>query len=160
MDPQARHSTWILLKKFKNEDKCTILLTTHYMDEAECLGDRIAIMSKGTLHCTGSPLFLKSNYSSGYSLILTKKQQETQTDKQLMNTNDELNNKKITDLIQSIIPDAKLNSNINSEISFLLPIEYAKEFPRLLDQIDLDKEHLNLVNIGISATTLEQVFLK
>ena len=68
--------------------------------------------------------------------------------------------KKITDLIQSIIPDAKLNSNINSEISFLLPIEYAKEFPRLLDEIDLDKEHLNLVNIGISATTLEQVFLK
>ncbi len=54
--------------------------------------------------------------------------------------------------------DAKLNSNINSEISFLLPIEYAKEF--LVDQIDLDKEHLNLVYIGISATTLEQVFLK
>jgi len=160
MDPQARHSTWILLKKFKNEDKCTILLTTHYMDEAEFLGDRIAIMSKGSLHCTGSPLFLKSNYSSGYSLILTKKQQEKQTDKTAMNTNDEFNTKQITDLIQSIIPYAKLNSNINSEISFLLPIEYTKEFPRLLDEIDSAKEKLNLVNIGISATTLEQVFLK
>ena len=33
MDPQARHSTWSLLKKFKNERKCTILLTTHFMDE-------------------------------------------------------------------------------------------------------------------------------
>ena len=33
MDPQARHTTWSLLKKFKNERKCTILLTTHFMDE-------------------------------------------------------------------------------------------------------------------------------
>ena len=33
MDPQARHSTWSLLQKFKKERKCTILLTTHFMDE-------------------------------------------------------------------------------------------------------------------------------
>ncbi len=33
MDPQARHLTWSILKKFKNERKCTILMTTHFMDE-------------------------------------------------------------------------------------------------------------------------------
>jgi ABC-type multidrug transport system ATPase subunit len=33
MDPQARHSTWSLLQKFKKEQQCTILLTTHFMDE-------------------------------------------------------------------------------------------------------------------------------
>ena len=33
MDPQARHSTWSLLQKFRKERNCTILLTTHFMDE-------------------------------------------------------------------------------------------------------------------------------
>ncbi len=46
MDPQARHSTWSLLQKFRKERDCTILLTTHFMDEADFLGDRIAIMSQ------------------------------------------------------------------------------------------------------------------
>ncbi|CAF1139071.1 unnamed protein product, partial [Brachionus calyciflorus] len=46
MDPQSRHLTWNLLKKFKKDKKCTIFMTTHFMDEAEYLGDRIAIMSK------------------------------------------------------------------------------------------------------------------
>ncbi len=46
MDPQARHSTWSLLQKFRKEKDCTILLTTHFMDEADFLGDRIAIMSQ------------------------------------------------------------------------------------------------------------------
>ena len=43
------------------------------MDEADVLGDRIAIMSKGSLKCCGSPLFLKSKYGSGYSLVINKK---------------------------------------------------------------------------------------
>lgn len=33
MDPQSRHLTWSFIKKFKNENKCTILITTHYMEE-------------------------------------------------------------------------------------------------------------------------------
>jgi ATP-binding cassette subfamily A (ABC1) protein 3 len=37
MDPQARHSTWTLLQKFKKEKECTILLTTHFMDEVSYL---------------------------------------------------------------------------------------------------------------------------
>jgi ATP-binding cassette subfamily A (ABC1) protein 3 len=152
MDPQARHSTWILLKKFKNENKCTILLTTHYMDEADFLGDRIAIMSKGSLRCSGSPLFLKSKYSSGYSLVLTKKQNQEESD--LMET------KQLIDLVQSIVPDAKLNSNINSEITFLLSVEHTRTFPMLFEQLDKQKEDLNIINVGISAATVEQVFLK
>jgi ABC-type multidrug transport system ATPase subunit len=42
-----------------------IILTTHYMDEADVLGDRIAIMSKGKLQCCGSSLFLKKKYGLG-----------------------------------------------------------------------------------------------
>lgn len=42
------------------------------MDEAEILGDRIAIMSDGQLRCCGSPLFLKTHLGSGYHLHLVK----------------------------------------------------------------------------------------
>jgi len=47
MDPNSRRDTWNILKKLK-KDKI-IILTTHYMDEAEVLGDRIAILSHGQL---------------------------------------------------------------------------------------------------------------
>ena len=55
----------------------TVLLSTHHMDEADVLGDRIAIISKGKLQCCGSSLFLKSNYGNGYYLTLTKKSPDT-----------------------------------------------------------------------------------
>lgn len=52
----------------------TIILSTHYMDEAELLGDRIAIISQGKLCCCGSPLFLKSHLGSGYYLTVVKRE--------------------------------------------------------------------------------------
>uniref|UniRef100_A0A8D2JT61 ABC transporter domain-containing protein n=1 Tax=Sciurus vulgaris TaxID=55149 RepID=A0A8D2JT61_SCIVU len=60
MDPASRRATWDLLKTYKRDR--TILLTTHYMDEADALGDRIAIMAKGSLQCCGSSIFLKHLY--------------------------------------------------------------------------------------------------
>ena len=60
MDPDARRSTWDLLQTHKGGR--TILLTTHHMDEADLLGDRIAIMAKGELQCCGTSLFLKKKY--------------------------------------------------------------------------------------------------
>lgn len=48
------------------------MLSTHHMDEADIVGDRIAIVSHGRLRCVGSPLFLKSRYGSGYRLSLVK----------------------------------------------------------------------------------------
>lgn len=52
----------------------TIILSTHYMDEAELLGDRIAIISQGRLCCCGSPLYLKSHLGSGYYLTVVKRE--------------------------------------------------------------------------------------
>lgn len=52
----------------------TIILSTHYMDEAELLGDRIAIISQGRLRCCGSPLFLKARLGTGYYLTLVKRE--------------------------------------------------------------------------------------
>lgn len=50
----------------------TILLSTHHMDEADVLGDRIAIISDGKLCCCGSSLFLKSLYGNGYYMTLVR----------------------------------------------------------------------------------------
>ena len=60
MDPYNRRSLWDVLQAEK-EDR-TILLTTHFMEEADVLGDRIAIMANGDIQCCGSPLFLKKKY--------------------------------------------------------------------------------------------------
>lgn len=57
MDPAARRATWDLITKYK--EGRTILLSTHFMDEADILGDRIAIMSAGQIRCCGSSMFLK-----------------------------------------------------------------------------------------------------
>jgi ABC-type multidrug transport system ATPase subunit len=64
MDPTARRETWDIIKKAKTGK--IIILTTHYMDEAEILADRVAIISRGSLMCCGTPLFLKKKFGQGY----------------------------------------------------------------------------------------------
>jgi len=63
MDPTSRRDTWSFIQDLKKDR--FIILTTHYMDEADELGDRIAIMSKGKLKTCGSSLFLKKKYDLG-----------------------------------------------------------------------------------------------
>ena len=70
MDTNARRETWDLLDTRK--EGRVIILTTHYMDEADILGDRIAIMSDGMVKCNGSSLFLKSRFGVGYNLVMAK----------------------------------------------------------------------------------------
>ena len=69
MDVFAQRSVWALLRKVKKNR--IIVLTTHSMEEADMLGDRIGIMAEGEMVCCGTPLFLKSLYGVGYSLIIT-----------------------------------------------------------------------------------------
>ena len=59
-----------MLKNYKNDR--IILLTTHFMDEADYLGDRIAIMAKGKLVTCGSNVFLKNKYGVGYNIVFVK----------------------------------------------------------------------------------------
>ncbi|MBI5453133.1 MAG: ATP-binding cassette domain-containing protein [Deltaproteobacteria bacterium] len=49
LDPQSRHVVWELLEKFRKNDRLTILLTTHYMEEAESLSDHVAIIDYGRI---------------------------------------------------------------------------------------------------------------
>jgi ATP-binding cassette subfamily A (ABC1) protein 3 len=131
-------------------------------------------MSHGSLKCCGSPLYLKSKYGSGYNITVTKKRQNT-TDTQTQNlidlentgqssspieaTDTDCTNQLIA-LVKSMIPNARLNSNINSEISFILPSQDSARFAQLFERLEKEKENLSILNIGISITTLEDVFLR
>lgn len=61
LDPVSRVGVWAMLEKLKKERDLTILLTTHYMDEADKLCDRIAIVDHGKLVVLDSPLKLKAS---------------------------------------------------------------------------------------------------
>jgi lipooligosaccharide transport system ATP-binding protein len=63
LDPQARHSLWDRLFRLKQQG-VTLVLTTHYMDEAEQLCDRLVVMDKGVIVAEGSPAELISQHST------------------------------------------------------------------------------------------------
>jgi lipooligosaccharide transport system ATP-binding protein len=63
LDPQARHILWDRLFRLK-ENGVTLVITTHYMDEAEQLCDRLIVMDKGKIMAEGSPANLIKEYSS------------------------------------------------------------------------------------------------
>lgn len=63
LDPQARHVLWDRLFRLK-EQGVTLVITTHYMDEAEQLCDRLVVMDKGRIMAEGSPADLIKQYSS------------------------------------------------------------------------------------------------
>jgi lipooligosaccharide transport system ATP-binding protein len=63
LDPQARHVLWDRLFRLK-EQGVTLVITTHYMDEAEQLCDRLVVMDKGKIMAEGSPAQLIKDYSS------------------------------------------------------------------------------------------------
>lgn len=65
LDPQARSAVWEYLRKIHGEQKITIVLTTHYLDEAEALCDRVAIVDYGKLMALGTPTELKRKVMGG-----------------------------------------------------------------------------------------------
>ncbi|MBU0992937.1 MAG: ABC transporter ATP-binding protein [Proteobacteria bacterium] len=72
LDPQSRRNLWDVIRGIKKIGK-TIILTTHYMEEAQILCDDIAIMDHGKIIAQGSPDALIKNYSREVTVILPKK---------------------------------------------------------------------------------------
>ncbi len=70
LDPQARRSLWDVVRRMKGEGR-TVVLTTHYMDEAEALCDRLAIMDRGQVIATGTPASLISDLAMPSVVELT-----------------------------------------------------------------------------------------
>ncbi|MDA4121659.1 MAG: ABC transporter ATP-binding protein [Thaumarchaeota archaeon] len=64
LDPQARRAVWDVIRNLKKEG-ISVMLTTHYLEEAEELADRVAIMNKGKIITAGSPAQIIAEYGSG-----------------------------------------------------------------------------------------------
>jgi ABC-2 type transport system ATP-binding protein len=72
LDPQTREHIWAYVKKLAAEEKITIIITTHYMDEADRLCDRIAIIDHGKIAALGAPGDLKKDLGGDVIRIRTK----------------------------------------------------------------------------------------
>ena len=114
MDLSSRRKMWDMLKSYKNER--IIILTTHYMDEADILGDRIGIMADGKVICLGSSLFLKNRFGVGYNLSMLKKSKDTNT--------------KIGDYLKANLGhEIKFLSEVSTEIIYQIPSSLSDKFP-------------------------------
>ena len=68
LDPKVRQQVWALIEKLKMNR--SIILTTHSMEQADVLADRVCVMVKGRIRCVGSSLSLKQQYGMGHRLTL------------------------------------------------------------------------------------------
>jgi len=60
LDPIARGDVWDYITRLRDEQRMTVLMTTHYMDEADAYCDRVSLMHRGTIRATGSPADLRA----------------------------------------------------------------------------------------------------
>ncbi|XP_021005007.1 ATP-binding cassette sub-family A member 17 isoform X2 [Mus caroli] len=144
MDSPSRRAIWDLLQQQKGDR--TVLLTTHFMDEADLLGDRIAILAKGELQCCGSPSFLKQKYGAGYYMTIIKSP--------LCDTS------KLYEVIYHHIPNAVLESSIGEEMIFTLPKKTIPSFEALFTELELRQTELGISTFATSVTTMEEVFIR
>ncbi|XP_035527331.1 retinal-specific phospholipid-transporting ATPase ABCA4-like isoform X2 [Morone saxatilis] len=187
VDPYSRRSIWDLLLKYRAGR--TVILSTHHMDEADLLSDRIAIISKGQLHCCGSPLFLKNCFGVGFYLTLVRRMKDikksendcdcasdcscscsicTKYKDQSQNQSQHLDRvldgdiDSITTLIHHHVPDAKLIETIGQELTYLLPNKGFKHraYASLFRELEETLGDMGLSSFGISDTSLEEIFIK
>ncbi|EKG07258.1 ATP-binding cassette transporter ABCA1, putative [Trypanosoma cruzi] len=143
MDVGARRHIWELLRRMSSFH--TILLTTHYMDEADLLGHRIGIMKNGSLQCSGSSLFLKSRLGLGYSLTIA------------MVPDGDFDS--IHQIVEENIPNVLFLGYSGFHLSYCLPMSEASNFSELLYSIE-GHANYGVCGYSISAATLEDVFLR
>ncbi|XP_053233210.1 glucosylceramide transporter ABCA12 [Podarcis raffonei] len=154
VDPCSRRGIWEIISK--NRKGRTIILSTHHLDEAEVLSDRIAFLEHGGLKCCGSPFYLKETFGSGYHLTLTKRKSPT------LNFTEECDTSAVTAMIQSHLPEAYLKEDIGGELVYALPpfnSKVSSSYQSLLRGLDSGLSDLHIGCFGISDSTVEEVFL-
>ena len=147
MDAMARRKLWEFLKIYK-KDKI-ILLTTHFLDEDEYLGDRIGIMSDGKFLCSGTSSFLKSKYPCGFNLNLLINWEKF---------NDDVKQKFFEGIKKY---DSKAEIRIASKGTFTINIQSNnKNISEIFNFVEQKKDECGIEDYTVSSTSLEDVFLK
>uniref|UniRef100_A0A3Q2ZB20 ATP-binding cassette, sub-family A (ABC1), member 4a n=1 Tax=Kryptolebias marmoratus TaxID=37003 RepID=A0A3Q2ZB20_KRYMA len=169
VDPYSRRSIWDLLLKYR-----TMIMSTHHMDEADLLSDRVAIISQGRLYCCGSPIFLKNCFGAGFYLTLLQgscdctqncsckcskcsrikadREENPSADRQLDNVDS------ITALVHHHVPQARLIEAIGQELTFLLPNQdfQPRAYASLFRELEETLVDIGLSSFGVSDTSLEE----
>ncbi len=145
LDPFNRRGLWELIRKFKKGR--SIVLTTHFMEEADALSDRIAIMNHGQVKCCGTPIFLKNSFGSGYRLTLAKNAGT-------------FNETGFRELLSSNLSKYTIESNIAAELTVSIPFTSNSLLPTLFTKIEESRNALGIDGYGISSPTIEEVFIK
>ena len=147
MDVISKRKLWNFLKEFKNDK--IIILTTHSLDEAEYLGDRIGIMSSGQFICSGSSSYLKSKYPCGFNLNLLVNSEIFDLEKK-------------RELFNELVKyEPNLSIKISSKAIFSINIESNnKNIKQIFEVIEKNRDKFGIEDYTVSSTTLEDVFLK
>ncbi|KAG0269989.1 ATP-binding cassette sub- A member 1 [Actinomortierella ambigua] len=115
MDPVNRRNVWSFIEKFKHGR--IIVLTTHSMEEADVLGDRICIMAHGRLRAIGNGVHLKNKFGSGYRVNLVTEPAKSD---------------KVKSVIEKMIPGAELADDSAGALIYQLPSEATPMIPSLV----------------------------
>uniref|UniRef100_M0RA83 ATP binding cassette subfamily A member 5 n=1 Tax=Rattus norvegicus TaxID=10116 RepID=M0RA83_RAT len=149
MDPRAKQHMWRAIRTaFKNKKRAA-LLTTHYMEEAEAVCDRVAIMVSGQLRCIGTVQHLKSKFGKGYFLEIKLK--------------DWIENLEIDRLqreIQYIFPNASRQESFSSILAYKIPKEDVQSLSQSFAKLEEAKHTFAIEEYSFSQATLEQVFVE
>ncbi|KAK9728380.1 hypothetical protein K7432_001166 [Basidiobolus ranarum] len=146
MDPVNRRHVWSFIEKFKQNR--VIILTTHSMEEADVLGDRIAIMALGRLSALGNSIQLKNKFGAGYRISMVVHPEH---------------NAQVRSIVTKMVPGVKLEDDSAGSLIYQFPLECMQHIPVFVRFLEEDAENPNgrIVQAwGISQTTLEEVFLK
>lgn len=143
-DPISKRTIWNMLNAEKR-GRC-ILITTHLIDEAEILADRIAIVCEGALKCSGSSTFLKERFAQGYRLVIIK--------------GTDCNTARICDVMRRYIKDITVTSDVGTQLCFMVDKENDAVIEPMLQNLEENRDHLGVQSFRISMPTLEDVFMK
>lgn len=134
LDPKARRDVWDLIEGLREQEK-TVFLTTHYMDEAEVLADRVVIISYGKIIANGTPSELIAKYGGKTSLIVEKGGTEAHK------------------LLRKKFPDARLENDGD----VLVPINGKSDLPEAVMMLNENKT--KYAELIVRRPALEDVFL-
>ncbi|XP_042148338.1 ATP-binding cassette sub-family A member 7-like [Ixodes scapularis] len=143
-DTDSRNALWHSILKIRGQRG--ILLATNSIEEADILGDRVAIISAGVVRCCGSALFLRKKYGIGYRLHMT--------------TTEMPNVKHLVTFVTGIVELARVFLERRGYIIFSLGNPEHTTLIQLLKQIEQNRRSLGVFTLGLAATSLEDVLLK
>jgi ATP-binding cassette subfamily A (ABC1) protein 3 len=151
MDVHTRRYTWDLVQRMARDGGRAIILTTHFMDEAELLGDRVAMMAAGQLHSYGSTTYLKSTLGEAYTLNIQYGGPATE----------DMRNATL-EAVRQVVQNATEKEARGREQAILLPMDDVARFADMLRQLETEatKTLLNIVTFSMTAATIEDVFVK